>query len=143
MIANRLLEEAKKRQVVIFTHDISFFMELKTEAQRNGIVFEQETIRKICGEPGNVSQTIPWQGMNVKERIGKLKSNRQEIVSIFNSGDIDTYYYRAKEWCELLRESWERAVEEILFNDAIKDTIHVFKHRGLEKPRSHKICIQS
>ena len=33
---------------------------------------------------------------------------------------MDAYYYRAKEWCELLRESWERAVEEILFNDAIQ-----------------------
>ena len=44
----------------------------------------------------------------------------QKIVSVFNSGDMDTYYYKAKEWCELLRESWERAVEEILFNDAIQ-----------------------
>ena len=33
---------------------------------------------------------------------------------------MDSYYYRAKEWCELLRERWERAVEEILFNDAIQ-----------------------
>ena len=56
----------------------------------------------------------------VKERIGKLKNDLQEIVAIFNSGDMDTYYYRAEGWCELLRESWERAVEEILFNDAIQ-----------------------
>lgn len=63
---------------------------------------------------------IATQGMNVKDRIGKLKNDLQGIVAIFNSGDMDTYYYRAKEWCELLRESWERAVEEILFNDAIQ-----------------------
>ena len=120
LIVNRLLEEAKHRQVVIFTHEITFFMELKTEAGKNGVTFEQETICKICNEPGDISSIIPWQGMNVKDRIGKLKNDLQGIVAIFNSGDMDTYYYRATEWCELLRESWERAVEEILFNDAIQ-----------------------
>ena len=43
----------------------------------------------------------------------------QKITKQYNSGDAE-YYYSAKQWCELLRESWERAVEEILFNDAIQ-----------------------
>lgn len=123
LIVKRLIEEAQIRQVVIFTHEITFFMELKTEAERNGVMFEQETIRKICDQPGDISTLIPWQGMNVKDRTGKLKNDLQKIVSVFNSGDMDTYYYKAKEWCELLRESWERAVEEILFNDAIRTFI--------------------
>ena len=120
LIVKRLLEEAKVRQVVVFTHEITFFMELKTEAERMGVIFTQETIRKMLGEPGDISSLIPWQGMNVKDRIGKLKVDLQTIIAIYNSGDTDKYYYRAKEWCELLRESWERAVEEILFNDAIQ-----------------------
>lgn len=120
LIVKRLLEEAENRQVVIFTHEITFFMELKTEAAKNGVVFMQETIRNYCNEPGNISPIIPWQGMTVKDRIGKLKNDLQSIVALHNSGDMDSYYYKAKEWCELLRESWERAVEEILFNDAIQ-----------------------
>lgn len=120
LIVNRLLEETVNRQVVIFTHEITFFMELKTEAERKGITFEQETIRNYCNEPGDISPIIPWQGMTVKDRIKKLNNDLQGIVSLYNAGDMDTYYYRAKEWCELLRESWERAVEEILFNDAIQ-----------------------
>lgn len=120
LIVKRLLEEAVNRQVVVFTHEITFFMELKTEADKNGVIFEQETIRNYCNEPGDISPIIPWQGMTVKDRTGKLKNDLQGIVSLYNSGDTDRYYYRAKEWCELLRESWERAVEEILFNDAIQ-----------------------
>lgn len=120
LIVKRLLEEAKIRQVVVFTHEITFFMELKTEADKNGIFFEQETIRNYCNEPGDISQLIPWQGMNVKDRTRKLNADLQGITSLYNSGDMDCYYYKAKEWCELLRESWERAVEEILFNDAIQ-----------------------
>lgn len=120
LIVKRLLEEATDRQVVVFTHEITFFMELKTEAEKNGVIFEQETIRNFCNEPGDISPLIPWLGMTVKDRTGKLKNDLQGIVSLYNSGDTDSYYYRAKEWCELLRESWERAVEEILFNDAIQ-----------------------
>ena len=119
-IVKRLLEEACCRQVIIFTHEIAFFMEMKIQAEKSGIIFQQETIRKICNEPGNISSVIPWQGMGVKDRTGKLKNDLQKINSVFNAGDMDKYYYEAKQWCELLRESWERAVEEVLFNDAIQ-----------------------
>lgn len=87
LIVNRLLEEAKHRQVVIFTHEITFFMELKTEAGKNGVTFEQETICKICNEPGDISSIIPWQGMNVKDRIGKLKNDLQELLQ-FSTQEI-------------------------------------------------------
>lgn len=120
LIVKRLIEETLSRQVVVFTHEITFFMELKTEAGRKSIVFEQETIRNFCNEPGDISSVIPWQGMTVKDRTGRLKNDLQGIVALFKSGDMDNYFYKAKEWCELLRESWERAVEEILFNDAIQ-----------------------
>jgi energy-coupling factor transporter ATP-binding protein EcfA2 len=119
-VAKRLIEEAQKRQVIVFTHEITFFMELKTEAEKNNVAFMQETIRNICGEPGDISPVIPWQGMSVKERIKKLKSELTRIEEFYNTGLQDKYYYAAKEWCELLRESWERTVEEILFNDAIQ-----------------------
>lgn len=119
-IVERLLEEASHRQVIIFTHEISFFMEMKIQAEKKGVQLRQETIRKICNEPGNISSIIPWQGMSIKDRIGKLKNELQTIISKFNAGEVDEYYYEAKKWCELLRESWERAVEEILFNDAIQ-----------------------
>ena len=135
LIVNRLLDEAKVRQVVVFTHEITFFMELKTEAERIGVSFIQTTIRNIFGEPGEISSLIPWQGMSVKDRIGKLKNDLQSITKIYKSGDTDSYYYKAKEWCELLRESWERAVEEILFNDAIQRYNPCVQTKRLQKAR--------
>lgn len=119
IIAERLLDEVQKRQVIIFTHDITFFMELKALADRRGTSYRQETIRKVAGIPGNIKHDIPWQGMNVNDRIKKLNSDLQDIAKKEKDGD-DNYFYKAKEWCELLRESWERAVEEILLNDAIQ-----------------------
>ena len=119
-IVRRLLDEARQRQVIIFTHEISFFIEMTIEAEKEGILVQKQTIRKICDKPGNISSIIPWQGMGVKDRIKKLNNELQLIISKFNAGEDDEYYYEAKKWCELLRESWERSVEEILFNDAIQ-----------------------
>lgn len=119
-ISARLIEESQKRQVVIFTHDITFLMEIKTLCDDQNIEFEMQTIRKIANRPGNITRAIPWQGMNVKERIKKLNFDLQNLQKVEKSGDVDEYFYRAKAWCELLRESWERSVEEILLNDAIQ-----------------------
>ena len=41
-------------------HEITFFMELKAEAENKGILFEQETIRNLFNDPGDISLTIPW-----------------------------------------------------------------------------------
>lgn len=120
IIAKRLLNESKNRQVIVFTHDITFFMELKSISDKENLSFVQKTVRKIANIPGDIADVIPWPGMNVKERTGKLKNDLQKIRSTFNSGDMDEYFYQVKQWCELLRESWERAVEEILFNDAVQ-----------------------
>lgn len=140
LIVNRLVEEAKKRQVVVFTHEITFFMELKTVAGKNGVNFEQETIRKHYNEPGDISQIIPWQGMTVKDRTAKLKNDLQDIVLLYHSGNMHSYYYKAKEWCELLRESWERSVEEILFNDAIQRYNPCIQTQRLKKaPFTHDL----
>ena len=98
LIFKRLLEEATKCQVVVFTHEITFFMELKTEADRNGVIFEQETIRNYCNKPGDIFQIILWQGITGKDRTGKLKNELQSIVSLYNSGDMDSYCYRARGW---------------------------------------------
>ena len=119
-IAKRLVDEARERQVIIFTHDITFLMEMKTLCDDQKLDFSMLMIRKIRQQPGNISKAIPWQGMNVKERIKKLNVKLQELQKIEKLGEEDRYYYEVKIWCELLRESWERSVEEILLNDAIQ-----------------------
>ncbi len=120
VIAKRIVEESEERQIIVFTHDISFFMSLQTIALENKIDCIYTTIRKVQNIPGIIISELPWPAMNVKERISKLKQKLQSLNPIEKSGNIDEYYYQAKAWCGLLRESWERCVEEKLFNDAIQ-----------------------
>lgn len=120
IIAKRIVEESKERQIIVFTHDISFFMSLQTIAFEDKVDCIYTTIRKIANTPGVIISELPWPAMNVKERISKLKQKLQSLNPVEKSGNVDEYYYLAKAWCGLLRETWERCVEEKLFNDAIQ-----------------------
>lgn len=127
IIARRLVEEAKNKQVVILTHDITFLLILQNYCSISDIECRTTTIRKLGGSAGIIQEeTIPWISMPVSKRIKKLRSDLQSITTFYkniNSNNIELmeeYEGKAKSWCELLRETWERTVEEVLFNNSVQ-----------------------
>lgn len=119
-IAERLVELAKHKQVVIFTHDIAFFIRLKILAETKDVSYESTTLRNIGGTPGIINPELPWIAQPIKTRIGTLKNSLVQLKKIEKSGDEDKYFYEAKTWYGLLREGWERAVEERLFKGVVE-----------------------
>lgn len=119
-IAERLVELAKDKQVVIFTHDIAFFIRLKIFAETKCIPYSSTTLRNIGGTPGVISPDLPWIAQPVKQRIGTLRDRLVRLKKIEQAGNEDEYLYAAKSWYGLLREGWERAVEERLFKGVIE-----------------------
>jgi len=143
IIARRLVDEAAKRQIVVFTHDITFFIELKELSEKNCISPHIITIRNINNTPGVIFSAFPWPALNVKDRIAQLNKQLEDIKVIEKSGDVDEYFYRAKTWCGLLRESWERSVEEILLNDSIQRFNPSVQTQRLKKaPFTHELYQQ-
>ena len=119
-IAERLVELSTQRQVIIFTHDIAFFIRLKIIVEVNGLNHTITTIRNAGGTPGIISPTLPWIAQNVKARIGTLKDRLVRLKKVENGGNTDEYFFEAKGWYILLREAWERAVEERLFKGVVE-----------------------
>jgi len=72
-IAERLVELSTQKQVIIFTHDIAFFIRLKIIAENINVNHTITTIRNAGGTPGIISPNLPWIAQNVKARIGTLK----------------------------------------------------------------------
>ncbi|HGF7721255.1 TPA: AAA family ATPase [Enterococcus faecium] len=127
IIAKRLVEEAGKKQVVILTHDLTFLLSVQSHCDNKGIECCINTIRKLKDETGIVQkESIPWIGMPINKRIKYLRADLQNIKKFYNdihSGDIgkmEEYEKKAKLWCELLRETWERSIEENLFNNSVQ-----------------------
>lgn len=119
-IAERLVELAMQKQVIVFTHDISFFIRLKIAAETTATPHSYTTIRNNGGNPGIISSDLPWTAQPVKQRIGTLRDRLVTLKKIEKSGNEDEYLFAVKSWYGLLREGWERAVEERLFKGVVE-----------------------
>jgi len=117
-IAKRLAEEGKARQVIIFTHDPVFLLMLKENAERLSYQLFIQSVHREYNTTGFCEGKPPWYTMKVKERKGILNRLFQEAEKIFRLQRKD-YEYRARYIYGLLRETWERAVEEVLFNKTV------------------------
>jgi len=115
-----LVELAKQRQIIVFTHDIAFFIRLKIFAETGGVNHEYTTIRKAGGTPGIISPELPWIVQPIKKRIGTLKDRLVRLKKVEKEAGEDEYFFAAKGWYILLREAWERAIEERLFKGVVE-----------------------
>jgi energy-coupling factor transporter ATP-binding protein EcfA2 len=118
-VARRLVEEAARRQVIVFTHDVVFLLELQEFAEGVPVPHEMRVVRRVGTDAGVASNDLPWIALNVGKRIGHLKNELQQLAALERKGDPDKYRQQVKTWFELLREAWERAVEEKLFNGVV------------------------
>ncbi|HYM19961.1 MAG TPA: AAA family ATPase [Candidatus Kapabacteria bacterium] len=133
-IALRLAQEALKRQVIIFTHNIAFLMELEDaseELAKGGtpIALAAHTLRREADVAGIATDGAPWGAKNVKQRTEELKKLTHEIKALYQR-DTPKYNKEAAHIYGLLRESWEACVEEVLFFSVVcryRNSIHTLK----------------
>lgn len=114
-IARRLVEEAKARQVIVFTHDIAFLFLLKQFAAEQAVEQLDQHVRQIPAKGSGIcAEDMPWVAMPVGKKIRFLKNEWQKVEKLFNEGHQDAYEKEAKTMYGLLREGWERGLEEVL-----------------------------
>jgi len=119
-IAARLVELSKQKQIIVFTHDIAFFIRLKLIAENTGVNHEYTTIRKAGGTPGIISPDLPWIIQPVGKRVKFLRNRLVQLRKVEKESSEDEYLFFAKSWYGLLRETWERTVEERLFKGVVE-----------------------
>jgi hypothetical protein len=117
-IARRLVVEAKCRQVIVFTHDLLFLRLLLDESEHQNVPYQHQYVRRDI-DAGICSPDLPWVAMNIKDRIGRLRSLWQAAEKLKRTSDQDTYEAAAHNIYALLREAWEQAVAEVLLNDVV------------------------
>jgi hypothetical protein len=123
-VAERLVREAASgRQIIIFTHNLLFYQEvLRACADRSPQVPVLPCLvrQQSAGEFGLVTNgDQPWIAKKVKERERHLDETIKAIPDDLPQ-DSETFRLLAKSFYTDLRETWERAVEEILFNAVVE-----------------------
>jgi energy-coupling factor transporter ATP-binding protein EcfA2 len=113
-VARRLVQESKTRQVIVFTHDVVFLLSLRQYAEEMGVGLLDQHVRHQSKGAGVCAEELPWVALPVKKKIGYLNNCWQTADKLSRDGHQDAYEKEAKYLYGLLREAWERALEEVL-----------------------------
>jgi hypothetical protein len=120
-VAQRLVEEAKVRQVIVFTHDVVFLHLLKQFSEQQGVgQLDQRVWQQPSLGAGICAEELPWVAMEVKKKIGYLKNEWHAADKLFREGHQSLYEKDAQFLYGRLREAWERALEEVLLNGVVE-----------------------
>lgn len=119
-VARRLVEEAKTRQVIVFTHDVVFLLRLKELAEEEEVEQSDQHVRNLPGGAGVCAEELPWLALKVRSRVGHLRKLYQDAEKLHHQGHQDAYEREAIEIYGFLREAWERALEEVLLGGVVE-----------------------
>ena len=126
-IARTLLALSEHRQVIVFTHELSFVYELgrlSTSAQPMHV----QHLRRDGKTVGHVHPDLPWQGLAFRQRTTVLYGELGVAEELDAGGREAEYEKASTEFCLHLREAFERAVEEGVLNDVVTrrhDTVRI------------------
>lgn len=127
LVAERLVREAKNRQIIVFTHDLVFFFMLREAAAQFQTPFEGRSLYRGAEGFGTVDSFEPWKAKSLGQRLDTLeKVDIKKLEELHPKGGAEYEAY-VRSFCDRLRESWERLIEEgvfyetvIRFNPAVK-----------------------
>lgn len=117
-IAARLAHEGLKRQVIVFTHNIAFLMEIQDAAEalaKRGtpVKITVQTLRRRGTVAGVTTVGMLWHAMKTQQRVHHLEQQVSKIKTLYNN-DMEKYNDHAARIYGLLRETWESCVEDDL-----------------------------
>ncbi|OAJ33117.1 hypothetical protein A0O36_02689 [Piscirickettsiaceae bacterium NZ-RLO1] len=120
-VAQRLVKEAKVRQVMIFTHDVVFLLLLKEYAKKYDVNLKNQYIKQIKSVGAGIcNDNLPWIAMPVTKRIKQLNNSLVSAKKNFKNAEQDNYNKEAMLIYGQLRECWERGIEEILLGGIVE-----------------------
>jgi energy-coupling factor transporter ATP-binding protein EcfA2 len=147
-IAARLAREGLSRQVIIFTHNIAFLMELEDAGMALAMAgtpvgITVSTLRRSGKSAGITTNGAPWYALKVKQRAQYLDELAHKIKPLYQN-NMDEYNEKAAYIYGLLREAWESCVEDDLLYNVVcryRNSVHTLKliEVDIEDPDVHHL----
>jgi energy-coupling factor transporter ATP-binding protein EcfA2 len=121
LVARRLATEARNRQVVVFTHELSFAWDLIEAAKKSGAKSKACRVYSVGPNKGVVADGLPHEGGKIGARINdldQLATKAKKTLEV--DKDPDKYETLVRDGYRKLRDAWERLIEECLFGDTVR-----------------------
>ena len=132
-VAKRLANEAKNRQVVVFTHDLVFVNDLASMAEVSSIKTSFSHLGRGEIGIGVVSEKLPWQASSIRDRIDKLEKLVSGARKSYEAQDDTSYRAAVSDFYNKLRSTWERCLEDVLFGGVILRHRDYINTKGLSR----------
>ena len=117
--AEVLVKLASERQVVVFTHDLFFLSCLWGEAHRFKVPISPLEVQGADGAYGYSASGVPIEIRKLKVRRKAMASTIHKARKALKDKEMEIYQSLSLKVAREMRLAIERAVEEVLFNDAV------------------------
>ena len=118
-VAQRLVKEAKRRQVVIFTHDLVFLNEISSSSKSTNMPCSFATLSRGSEGVGIYTEGLPWRAASIRDRVDKLEKKLRANKVHYDAGADEDYRSGTSRIYSELRATWERALEDTVFAGVI------------------------
>lgn len=119
-LAQRLVEESRRRQVVVFTHDMAFMHLLQAAAKDAGVELHGQTLQRAFHRVGMVADGLPTKMLGTSKRLTALRHRlRSELIPRYRRQD-PSYEQEADRWVTDLRKAYDQMIEDTVLNDTVR-----------------------
>lgn len=119
-VARRLVLEARKRQVIVFTHDLTFYDDLLQAAKAFGVDCQPRTMVATDSCTGIIENDQPFDTLKWDKRVGALRELLVDAGRADKQGDVAELDASLRTFYNQLRSAWERFIQERMFANAVK-----------------------
>jgi len=119
-VAQRLVDESKRRQVIVFTHDTSFLGQLRDEIDVSGVPSSTSFLEWQGGYPGYVNDGLPWDHQGYKARINDLEQAQSKLAKGWPPYPGEKEITAIRHEYDRLRATLERVIQDVVFNGVVK-----------------------
>ena len=132
-VAERLVKEAKSRQVVVFTHDAVFLNDLVVGAEEAGMTPHTSHLCWDANQPGKVESGLPWDHKSPDERLDRLEKAQKILGKIWQPHPNDALKSQMRTQYGELRATIEKIVEKALFVGVVSRFGSYINLKGLDE----------
>lgn len=114
-VARRIVELAKDRQVVVFTHDVAFTMLLHKAAKQFNVSYTTRGIEKRRKtDPGYTTTSHPWKAKDAAQRIHTFNEEVKALRRNEEGMSEEEYQRETENIAGHMSQTWERIISQVI-----------------------------
>lgn len=119
-LAQRLAEESRRRQVVVFTHDMVFVHMLQAAATDLGVDLHGQTLQRAFHRVGMVAEELPLKLLGTNKQLKQLRRRLRFELRPKHTHQDPAYEQEADRWVIDLRKAYDQIIQDTVLNDVVR-----------------------